>query len=74
MDAADDGAGLEPVAHDRRGELVEPRPQLEIDVQSDLRCLVDEERERLVERRQLGSDLAELLERLARAPCLRAAP
>ena len=33
-------------------QLVEPRPQLEVDVQPDLRGLVDEEGQRLVERRE----------------------
>ena len=73
MHAADDRASFEPVAHDRRGELVEARPQLEVDVQPDVRSLVDEERERLVERRQLRSDLAQLLERERAHPASRGA-
>ena len=43
---------------DRRRELVEPYLQLQIDVQPDVRGLVDEERERLVEGREVRSDLA----------------
>ena len=59
------------MAHDRSGELVEALPQLEVDVQSDAGRLVDEERERVVERRQLGSDLAQLLERERAHPARR---
>ena len=71
MNAADDSAGFEPVAHDRGCELVEAPAQLEVDVESDRRCLVDEVRERLVERRQLGRDLAQLLERTRAHPAAR---
>ena len=51
-----------PCRCERGRELVEPRRELQVDVQADARRLVREERERLVERRQLGRDLAELLE------------
>ena len=65
MDAADDGPRLAPVPRDGGTALVEPCAQLEIDMQADARRLLDEERERLVERRQLRSHLTECRERHA---------
>ena len=53
---------LEPEPPQRVGELVEAGRQLQVDVEPDVGRLVDEERERLVERRQLGRDLAQLVE------------
>ena len=63
MERGDDRAAVEPEAVDGGGELVETRRQLQVDVEPDARCLVDEERECLLERRQLGCHLAELGER-----------
>ena len=68
---ADDRTSHEAVPGERGGELVEARPQLEVDVQPDPRRLVDEEGERLVERGQLGRDLAQLLERVVAYPSRR---
>ena len=62
MERGDDSASLEPEALQRGRELVEPGGELQVDVQADAPRLVREERERLVEGGQLGSDLAELLE------------
>ena len=63
MERRDDGTALEPEAAERVGELVEARRQLEVDVEPDVRRLVDEELERLLERRQLGRDGAQLGQR-----------
>ena len=62
MERGDDRPAVEPEAAEGGGELVQARRQLQVDVEPDLLRLVDEERERLLERRQLGRELAELVE------------
>ena len=71
MHATDHRARLESVARDRASNLVEPRPQLEIDVKADLRGLVDEERQSFIESRQLRGDGTQLPEREAAHTALR---
>ena len=56
---ADDGALREPTSHERFDELVEAAPELEVDVERDVRGR--EEVESLVERRQLRCQLAQRL-------------
>jgi hypothetical protein len=51
MKGRDHGALQDAEPLERRTELVQPRRELEIDVQPDVRRLLDEERERVVERR-----------------------
>ena len=54
-------------------QLVEPSAQLEVDVDTDVRRLVDEERERLVEGGKLRRESTQLLEReVPHAACRRA--
>ncbi len=62
VERGDDRAPLEPVPVQAGRELVEPGRELQIDVKADARRLVREERECLVQRRQLGCDLTELPE------------
>ena len=63
VEGRDDGAPLEVEAAERRGQLVEPGLELQVDVEPDVWRLVDEERQRLVEGRQRGRHLSKLLER-----------
>ena len=73
MNAADHGASSSRDALIATRELVEPRPQLEIDVQPDPGRLFDEERQSLVEGRQLRRHRPQRLQQQpANAP--RAAP
>ena len=68
MKAADDRPFLQPVTPDRGRELIEPGRQLQVDVEPDLGRLVDEERERVIEGREVRGHLAERLERLVPDP------
>ena len=63
MERGDDGPPLDTEPAQCGGELVEAGRQLEVDVEPDSRCLVREERKRVVERRQLRRHLAQLIER-----------
>ena len=62
MEGAHDRSTDEVVPLERSSELVEPLGQLQVDVHGDFGP-VGEERERLVERRECRSDLAQLGER-----------
>ncbi len=73
MVRGDDRPPLEPEPPQLGRELVEARLELQIDVEADVGRLVGEERERVVERRQLRRELAELGER-PRADRARGAP
>ena len=57
------GPLLDPESPKRVCELVEAPLELQVDVQADRRRLLGEERQRLVERRQVGRDLPQLGER-----------
>ena len=74
MERGDDRPPLDPEPPQRVGELVEARLELEVDVEADVGRLVGEERERLVERRQLRRDLPQLGERPLRGPSPSRAP
>ena len=63
MGGRDDRPLLEPEPAERGRQLVQARGQLQVDVETDVRGLVHEERERLLEGRKLGRDLAQLGER-----------
>ena len=58
----DDRPLVEVEPPERGRELVEACLELQVDVQADRRRLLGEERECLVERRELGRDLAQLVE------------
>ena len=72
IDRADDRARRQAVAVNRSRELVQSRLELEVDVDDDP-GVVGEVRERLVERRQLRRDLAQLGRASGRARCPRPA-
>ena len=57
-----DAAATSPLRVTAR-QLVESRRELEVDMEADLRSLLGEERERLVERRELRRDRPQLVER-----------
>ncbi len=63
VEGADDGPPGDTVPPERSRELVQARRQLEVDVQADAGRLLGEEGDRLVECRQLRSDLTELVQR-----------
>ena len=67
VEGADDRPLGEAVPHERVRQLVEPGRQLQVDVQRDV--VPGQERERLVERRQLGRELAQLRQRAVADAC-----